>query len=63
MAAAGAALAWLAATTTVPVPPPLEGEPSTTSVEYGAPLVGLALLLVTVAGVLVVLGVGRLRRR
>jgi hypothetical protein len=40
----------------------LEGEPQTSSVEYSAPMVGLALLLLTVAGVLIVLGVARLRR-
>lgn len=63
VAAAGAVLAWFAARTTVLVPPPLEGEPSTTSVEYSAPLVGLTLLLVTIAGVLAVLGATRLGRR
>lgn len=62
VAAAGAVLAWLAASTTVAVPPPLEGERPTTSIEYHPPLVGLALLLVTVAGVLLVLGIARLRR-
>lgn len=62
-AAAGSVLAWLAASSTVVVPPVLEGEPRTTSVEYSAPLVGLTLLLATLAGVLLVLGVTRLRRR
>lgn len=62
-AAVGSVLSWLAATTTVVVPPVLEGEPRTTSVQYSAPLLGLALLLATVAGVLVVLAVTGLRRR
>lgn len=62
-ATAGCVLAWLAASTPVVVPPVLEGEPRTTSVEYSAPLVGLALVLATVAGVLVVLAVARLKRR
>lgn len=61
--AVGGVLAWLAASSSVVVPPVLEGEPRTTSVEYNAPLVGLALVLATVAGVLVVLAVARLRRR
>ena len=63
VAAVGAVLCWLAAGSTVEVPPVLEGEPFTTSVEYSAPLVGLTLLLATVAGVLLVLGIARLRRR
>lgn len=61
-AAAGAVSAWLAAGRTVTVPPVLDGEPSMTSVEYSAPLLGLALLLVTLAGVALVLAVVRLRR-
>ena len=63
VAAVGAVLSWLSAASSVEVPPVLEGEPFTTSVEYSAPLVGLALVLATVAGVLMVLGVARLRRR
>lgn len=47
----------------VDVAPIVEGEPSTTSVVYRAPLVSLTLLLVTVAGVLIVLGVARWRRQ
>jgi hypothetical protein len=61
-AAAGCVLSWLAASSTVVVAPVLEGEPLTTSVQYSGPLVGLTLLLATVAGVLLVLGVARLRR-
>lgn len=61
-AAVGSVLSWLAAATTVEVPPIIEGEPMTMSVVYSAPLLSLALLLATVAGVLAVLGVARLRR-
>ncbi len=63
LAVAGCVLSWLAASSTVVVAPVLEGEPQTTSLEYSAPLLVLSLLLATVAGVLVVLGVARLRRR
>ncbi|OBB72272.1 putative transmembrane protein [Mycolicibacterium flavescens] len=61
-AAVGSVLSWLAAPTTVAVPPVLEGEPQTTSVEYSAPMVGLALLLAAVAGVFVVLAIAHWRR-
>ncbi|MFV9634615.1 hypothetical protein [Mycobacterium neumannii] len=61
-AAVGGVLSWLAAKTTVAVPPVLEGEPRTTSVEYSAPMVGLALLLATAAGVFVVLAITHWRR-
>jgi hypothetical protein len=61
-AAAGCVLSWLAAGTTVAVAPILPGEPSTTSIVYSAPLLVLSLLLATVAGVLAVLAVARLRR-
>ena len=62
-AAAGSVLSWLAASTTVDVSPVLPGEPSTTSVIHSAPLLVLSLLLATIAGVLAVLGIARLRRR
>lgn len=42
--------------------PITEGEPATTSVVYHAPPLVLALLLLTIAGVLVVVGVARWRR-
>ncbi|OBG95271.1 hypothetical protein A5698_15695 [Mycobacterium sp. E136] len=61
-AAVGSVLSWTAAATTVAVAPVLEGEPETSSVEYSAPLLGLALLLAAVAGVLVVLAVAHWRR-
>jgi hypothetical protein len=62
VAAAGCVLSWLAASSTVVVAPVLEGEPQTASVVYSPPLLVLALVLATVAGVLVVLAVARLRR-
>jgi hypothetical protein len=62
-AAVGCVLSWLGASSTVVVAPVLDGEPSTTSVAYSAPLLVLSLLLATVAGVLAVLGVTGLRRR
>jgi hypothetical protein len=62
VAAVGCVLLWLAASSTVEVAPVLDGEPQTTSVVYSPPLLALSLLLATVAGVLVVLGVARRRR-
>jgi hypothetical protein len=62
IAAAGCVLSWLAAQSTVVVAPVLEGEPKTTSVIYSAPLLVLSLMLATVAGVLAVIAVARLRR-
>jgi hypothetical protein len=61
-AAAGCVLSWLRSRSTVSVVPVATGEPSTTSVSYYAPLLVLSLVLATVAGVLVVLAVVRLRR-
>jgi len=61
-AAAGTVLSWLASISTVDVPPIIEGEPMTISTVYSPPLLTLSLLLATVAGVLAVLGVARLRR-
>ncbi len=61
-AAVGSVLSWMAAATTVVVAPVLKGEPQTTSVEYSAPMLGLALLLAAVAGVLIVLAVAHWRR-
>jgi hypothetical protein len=62
LAAVGCVVSWLAATSTVAVAPVLEGEPQTTSVVYSPPLLVLSLLLATVAGVLAVVGISRLRR-
>ena len=62
VAAAGSVWSWLAAQSTVTVAPVLEGEPQTTSVAYSPPMLVLTLLLATVAGVLAVVGIARLRR-
>ena len=43
--------------------PVTEGQPSTVSVVYDPPMMVLGLVLATVAGVLVILGVAGLRRR
>ncbi len=63
LAAVGCVLSWLSAARQVEVAPLLEGQPSTMSVVYDTPMLTLSLLLATVAGVLAVLGVARLRRR
>ena len=62
VAVVGCVLTWLAAMSTVEVAPVLDGEPMTTSVVYSPPLLVASLFLATVAGVLSVLGVARLRR-
>ncbi|MCX2710554.1 hypothetical protein [Mycolicibacterium sp. J2] len=61
VAALGCVLSWQAASETARVDPILEGEPATTSVVYYPPLIVLALILATAAGVLVVLGIARIR--
>ena len=61
-AAVGAVLAWLAVKSFVDVAPVAEGQPATVSVVYDPPLMTLAWLLGTAAGVLAVLGVAGLRR-
>ncbi|HET7665586.1 MAG TPA: hypothetical protein VFK56_05865 [Mycobacterium sp.] len=61
-AAGGSVVAWLAAGSNVVVAPVLSGEPQTTSVQYSPPLLVLSLFLATVAGVLAVTGIARLRR-
>jgi hypothetical protein len=63
VAAVGCVLSWIRARAMVQVEPIANGEPATTSVTYYAPLLVLALALATAAGVLVVFGVARLRRR
>lgn len=62
-AAVGCVVSWQAASSEVVVAPVLEGEPATVSQVYYPPLLTLSLLLATVAGVLVILAVSRLRRR
>jgi len=59
----GSVLSWQASRSTVTVAPVAEGVESIESVRYSAPLLALSLLLATVAGVLLVLAVTRIRRR
>ena len=61
-AAVGCVVTWLQSRTMVEVAPIADGQPTTTSVTYYAPLLVLALVLATLAGVLVVVGAARLRR-
>jgi hypothetical protein len=61
-AAVGCVASWVRAQSTVVIPPIADGEPSTTSVEYYAPLLFLAFVLGTLAGVLAVVGVARWHR-
>jgi hypothetical protein len=58
----GCVLSWLAADSTADVAPVIAGEPAKTSTVYDPSLVTLALLLATIAGVLLVVGVARWRR-
>ena len=62
LALAGAVTSWLAAGSREQVPPIMDGHPTLSTVVYYPPLIVLALFLLTVAGVLAVLGIARLRR-
>jgi hypothetical protein len=57
----GAAVSWAHTRSTVAVAPVAEGQPVTASVIYHPQQLVLTLFLVTVAGVLAVIGVARLR--
>lgn len=61
-AAAGCAVSWLAVRTTVTVAPVLKDQPVTTSVVYDPSMLLVTLLLATLAGMLAVVGIARLRR-
>ena len=61
-AGAGCVASFLAARSPVTIPPLRDGEPSVPSVTYYPPLLLLALVLGTLAGVLVVVGIARWRR-
>ncbi|WP_374158011.1 hypothetical protein ACEWX3_24995 [Mycobacterium sp. G7A2] len=63
LAAVGCVWSWLAAGREVVVAPVLDGEPSTMSTVYYAPLLTLSMLLAAAAGVLAVVSVAALRRR
>jgi hypothetical protein len=62
VALVGAVFSGLSVSDVVTVAPIIAGEPSTTSVVFRAPWLSLTLLLVTAAGVLIVLAVARWRR-
>ena len=61
-AAVGCGVSFVVARTPVTIPPVAEGEPSAASVTFYPPLLMLALVLGTLAGVLFVVGVARWRR-
>jgi hypothetical protein len=61
-ALAGAGITWTHARHIVGVAPIAEGQPSTTSLMYDPQQLLLTMLLVTLAGVLLVVGGARLRR-
>jgi H+/Cl- antiporter ClcA len=61
-AAVGCVVSFFVARTPVSIPPVAEGEPSVPSVTFYPPLLMLALVFGTLAGVLVVVGVARWRR-
>jgi hypothetical protein len=56
-------VSWLRSQSTVEVAPIAAGQPATTSIVFYPPLLVLAQVLLTVAGVLVVLAIANLRRR
>ena len=62
LAAVGCVVSWLAAGRPAVAAPIIPGQPETAVMVYAAPLLVLALLLATLAGVLAVLGIARLRR-
>ncbi|MEZ0050899.1 hypothetical protein ABIA30_001897 [Mycobacterium sp. MAA66] len=62
IAIVGCVWSWLAAATPAQIEPVIAGEPAKASVNYDPVLLSLALVLAAVAGVLLVFGVGALRR-
>lgn len=62
VALVGAVVSWLAAGSPEQVPPIMDGQPTLSTTVYDAPLIVLALALLTAAGVLAVLGIARWRR-
>lgn len=61
-AVVGTAVSWLHTRSTVTVGPVADGQPVTESVVYHPQLLVLTLLLATLAGILAVVGMVRLRR-
>ncbi len=62
LALAGCVVSWLAARSAAVAAPVIASEPSMPTVTYDPALISLAVTLLTVAGVLAVLGVTVLRR-
>jgi hypothetical protein len=62
LAVIGCVWSWLAAATPGTIQPVVAGEPVKASVSYDPSLLALSLVLATIAGVLLVTGVGRWRR-
>jgi hypothetical protein len=63
VAAIGTVACWLAAGTAVATTPVLASEPSKITMAYSPSMIALAFILATLAGVLAVVGVARLRRK
>lgn len=61
VALAGCVVCWVAARSDQLAPAVTAGEPEMPSVAYDPPLIALSLVLATVAGVLAVVGIGRVR--
>jgi hypothetical protein len=61
-AVAGCTFSWSAVRSTVEVAPVVKDQPMTTAVVYDPSLLLLTLLLATAAGMLLVVGIARLRR-
>jgi hypothetical protein len=61
-ALAGAGVSWSHARHTIGVAPIADGQPSTTSLVYDPQQLLLTMLLATLAGILLVVGLTRLRR-
>jgi hypothetical protein len=62
LALAGCVVSWLAARSAAVAAPVIPSEPSMPTVTYDPAMISLAVTLLTVAGVLAVLGVTSLRR-
>lgn len=62
LAAIGCAAAFIASRSIMDVAPIADGEPATTSVVFYPPTLGISFVLLTIAGLLTVAGVARLRR-
>ena len=63
VAAIGCVVSWLGARSAAVAAPVIASEPSMPTVTYAPSMIVLAMFLATVAGVLAVVGVARLRRR